>query len=70
MGTKFKINIIRKLYWRLIQLIGYTIEIIDTVNLTTWETTKYTHIVIFKYYGRFKHDNSVKMRIIWKYKIR
>lgn len=70
MGTKFKANIMRKLYWRLIQLIGYTIEIIDTVNLTTWETTKYTHIVIFKYCGRFKHDNSVKMRIIWKYKIR
>ena len=60
----------RKLYWKLVQFIGYTIEIIDTIDFTTWETTKWTHIVVYKYYGRFKHDNSVKMRMIWKYKIR
>lgn len=60
----------RKLYYKLVQFIGYTIEIIDTIDSTTWETTKRTHIVVYKYYGRFKHDNSVKMRMIWKYKIR
>jgi len=60
----------RKLYYKLVQFIGYTIEIIDTIDFTTWETTKRTHIVVYKYYGRFKHDNSVKMRMIWKYKIR
>jgi hypothetical protein len=60
----------RELYWWLIEKIGYTIEIIDTTNITTWETIKYTHIVVWKYLGRFKHDNSPKMKAIWKKKIR
>jgi hypothetical protein len=61
----------RKLYWELIQFIGYTIVIEDTlVDWDTWEIKKYTHIVVYKYYGRFKHDNSLKMKRVWQIKIR
>lgn len=60
----------RKLYYKLVRFIGYTIEFQDTIDFTTWETTKRTHIVLYKYYGRFKHDNSIKMKTVWRIKIR
>lgn len=70
MGTKFKANIMRKLLYNIARLIGYTIIIEDTIDFTTWETTKWTHIVVYKYLGRFKHDNSIKLRRVWAFKIR
>jgi hypothetical protein len=61
----------RELYNRLVQFIGYTIMFQDTINnIDPWEITKRTHIVLYKYLGRFKHDNSLKMRVIWRIKIR
>ena len=60
----------RYLLYRIAWLIGYTIIIEDTVNMTTWETTKYTHIVVYKYYGRWKSDNSIKLKRVWVLKIR
>ncbi len=55
----------------LCEKLGYTIAIIDSIdNIETWEVTKYTHIAILKYMGRFEDDNSVKRKIIWKMKIR
>lgn len=60
----------KKLYNRLVQFIGYTIEFQDTVDLDTWHITKRTHIVLYKYLDRFKHDNSLKMKAIWRIKIR
>lgn len=60
----------RYLLYRIAWLIGYTIMIEDTINMTTWETTKYTHIVVYKYMGRWKHDNSIKLKRVWVLKIR
>ena len=60
----------RYLFYRIAWLIGYTIIIEDTINMTTWETKKYTHIAIYKYVGRWKHDNSIKLKRVWILKIR
>lgn len=61
----------RYLFYRIAWLIGYTIIIEDTlVDWDTWEIKKYTHIVVYKYMGRFKHDNSIKLRRVWALKIR
>ena len=60
----------KRLLYNIAFWIGYTIVIEDTINMTTWETKKYTHIAIYKYYGRFKHDNSIKLRRVWVLKIR
>ena len=61
----------RYLFYRIAWLIGYTIIIEDTlVDWEKWEIKKYTHIVIYKYVGRFKHDNSIKLKRVWALKIR
>ena len=61
----------RYLFYKIAWLIGYTIIIEDTlVDWETWEIKKYTHIVIYKYMGRFKHDNSIKLKRVWVLKIR
>jgi hypothetical protein len=70
MGTVPKDNIMKALLYNIARLIGYTIIIEDTINLQTWETTKYTHIVIYKYQGRWKSDNSIRLRRVWAFKIR
>ena len=61
----------KSLLYKLAFWIGYTIIIEDTlVDFDTWEVRKYTHIVVYKYYGRWKHDNSIKLRRVWQIKIR
>ena len=60
----------RNFLYRIAWLIGYTILIEDTVNIETWETKKYTHIVLYKYQGRWKSDGSIKLRRVWVKKIR
>ena len=71
MGTKFKNNIMKSLLYKLAFWIGYTIIIEDTlVSWDPWEMKRYTHIVIYKYQGRWKHDNSIKLRRVWAFKIR
>lgn len=60
----------REFLYNIARLIGYTIIIEDTVDIRTWEETKYTHIVIYKYMGRWKSDNSIKLRRVWAFKIR
>jgi hypothetical protein len=61
----------KRLLYNIAFWIGYTIIIEDTlVSWDPWVMKKYTHIVIYKYMGRFKHDNSIKLRRIWWKKIR
>lgn len=61
----------RSFLYRIAWLIGYTIVIEDTLmDLETWEIKKYTHVVVYKYQGRWKHDNSIKLKRVWKFKIR
>jgi len=60
----------RQLLYKLAELIGYTIIIEDTLDFETWKTTKWTHIVIYKYLGRWRHDNSIKLRRVWSLKLR
>ena len=52
------------------RLIGYAIVIEDTINFEPWEVKKYTHIVLYKYHGRWKHDSSIKLKRVWWKKIR
>lgn len=60
----------KRFLYKISELIGYTILIEDTIHFETWETIKYTHMVLYKYMGRWKHDNSIKMKRIWVFKIR
>jgi hypothetical protein len=61
----------KRLLYNIAFWIGYTIVIEDTlVDWEKWEIKKYTHIVVYKYYGRFKHDNSIKLKRVWALKIR
>lgn len=60
----------KKLLYQIARVIGYTIIIEDTIHFETWETIKYTHIVLYKYQGRWKSDNSIKLKRIWAFKIR
>lgn len=65
-----QLNNMRTFLYNIARLIGYTIVIEDTLDFETWETTKYTHIVVYKYQGRWKSDNSIKLRRVWALKIR
>ena len=61
----------KKLLYNLARFIGYTIIIEDTLmDFETWEVKKYTHIVVYKYQGRWKSDNSIRLRRVWAFKIR
>lgn len=61
----------RELLYNIARLIGYTIVIEDTlVSWDPWVMKKYTHIVVYKYVGRWKHDNSIKLKRVWQFKIR
>ena len=60
----------KKFYRRLVQFIGYTIEFQDTINMTSWETTKRTHIALYKYCGVFEDDNNLKLKRVWQIKIK
>ena len=59
----------RSFLYNIAWFIGYTIVIEDTIDFTTWETTKWTHIVVYKYYGRWK-SGSIKLKRVWALKIR
>lgn len=51
--------------------IGYTIIIEDTLmSFDPWVMKRYTHIVVYKYQGRWESDNSIKLRRVWALKIR
>jgi hypothetical protein len=61
----------KKLLYKIARFIGYTIIIEDTLmDFETWEVKKYTHIVVYKYQGRWKSDNSIRLRRVWAFKIR
>ena len=61
----------RKLYYRLVRLIGYTILIHDHYNPETFELgKKYAYVGLYKYLGNYKHDGSLRMIRIWEIKIR
>jgi len=60
-----------KLYWRLVQLIGYTFILHHRYNTQTFELeNKYAYLSLYKYLGRWKHDGSLKMIRIWEIKLR
>ena len=60
----------KKLYYRLVRLIGYTILFEHTWGSDFKYATKYSHISLYKYIGRFKHDNSIRLKRVWTIKIR
>jgi hypothetical protein len=61
----------KALLYYIARFIGYTIIIEDTLmDFETWEVKKYTHIVVYKYQGRWKSDNSIRLRRVWAFKIR
>ena len=61
----------RKLYYRLVRLIGYSILLHDHYNPETFELEKkYAYVGIYKYLGNYKHDGSLRMIRIWEIKIR
>lgn len=65
-----QLNNMKTLLYNIARFIGYTILIEDTINLNTWQEKKYTHIVVYKYQGRWESDNSIKLRRVWALKIR
>jgi hypothetical protein len=60
----------RKLYYKLVRFIGYTILIHDHYNSSFELEKKYAYIGIYKFLGNFKHDGSLKMIRVWEIKIR
>jgi len=60
----------KKFYYRLCQFIGYTIIFNNEYDSSFTLVKKNAYIGIYKYLGRWKHDNSLKMVRIWEIKIR
>jgi hypothetical protein len=61
----------RKLYYKLVRLIGYTFIFEDTINLPTWETKKRTHIALYRYVGMYDAKyGGMKLKRVWHIKIR
>jgi hypothetical protein len=63
-------KVFKTLLYNIARWIGYTVMIENTINIQTWEETKWTHIVVYKYCGRWESDNSIKLRRVWALKIR
>ena len=62
----------RKLYYKLVRWIGYTILIHDYYNPETFELEKkYAYIGIYKYIGIYEPKyGGIKLKRIWEIKIR
>lgn len=60
----------RKIYYTVARLIGYVILLHHHYNSSFEIEKKYAYIGIYKYLGRYKHDNSLRMVRIWEIKIR
>ena len=61
----------RKLYYKLVSLIGYTFLLEDRYNPETFELDKkYSSLSLYKFIGNYKHDGSLRMIRIWQIKIR
>jgi hypothetical protein len=61
----------RKLYYKLVRFIGYTIVIENNHRLEDNEwVVESKNLSVYKYLGKFKHDNSIKLKRVWAFKIR
>ena len=63
--------ILQRLYNELSRLIGYKLVIQDTYDPITFELTrKCGYLALYKYIGTYKHDGSIKLKMIWRCKLR
>jgi hypothetical protein len=63
--------IIQRLYNELSRLIGYKLVLQDTYDPITFELNKKCgYLALYKYIGNYKHDGSVKLKMIWQRKLR
>ena len=72
MGAKHKANRqLKSLLYNIARWIGYTIIIEDfhRIEDNEWVVDS-KHISVYKYMGRFKHDNSIKLKRVWTRKIK
>ena len=62
----------RKLYYKLVRFIGYTILIHDYYNPKTFELEKkYAYISLYKYIGTYEPKyGGMKLKRVWEIKIR
>jgi len=61
----------KKLYYKLIQFIGYTILFEHTWNSGFELETKYSHIALYKYIGMYDHKyGGMKLKRVYTIKIR
>ena len=60
----------RKLYYAIVRLIGYTILVHHHYDSSFEIQKKYAYIAIYRYLGVYKHDGSLRMVRIWEIKIR
>ena len=62
---------IRKLYYKLVRFIGYSIRIENNHRFEDNEwVVESKNLSVYKYLGRFKHDNSIRLKRVWTIKIR
>lgn len=63
-------NILRKVQWWLVELIGYSIKLEKEMDLETFTPKgEYRQISVYKYIRRYSHDNSPLMRRVLKIKL-
>ena len=55
----------RKFYYKLVQLIGYTFLFEHTWNSGFELETKYSHISLYKYLGLYSHDGSMRLKRVY-----
>jgi hypothetical protein len=61
----------RKLYYKLVQLIGYTFLFEHTWNSHFELETKYSHLTLYKYMGMYDHKyGGMKLKRVWTIKIK
>jgi hypothetical protein len=61
----------RKLYYKLCRLIGYTFILQHTWNSHFELETKYSHIALYKYIGMYDSKyGGMKLKRVWTIKIR
>jgi len=61
----------RSLLYNIARLIGYTILIEDFHRIEDNEwVVDGKHISVYKYMGRFKNNNGIKLKRVWTRKIR
>ena len=64
-------EIVRKIYYTLCRLVGYTIIIEDRWNPETFILDKkYSNISLYKYLGLYSHDGSMRLKRVYTIKIR